>query len=108
MHAYKYIHTHIFPPANAYLNGKMRPIIQNSSTLFAKMSQFQLDRTGCDSISNVCLGFIGGTSGKNPPANIGDIRNVVQPLSQEDPLEEVMVTHFNILAWRITEEPGRL
>jgi hypothetical protein len=34
----------------------------------------------------------------------------VQSLSQEDPLEEGMATHSNILAWRIpwTEEPGRL
>ena len=34
----------------------------------------------------------------------------VQSLSQEDPLEEGMVTHSNILAWRIpwTEEPGGL
>ena len=31
-------------------------------------------------------------------------------LGWEDPLEEGMVTHFNILAWRNpwTEEPGRL
>ena len=34
----------------------------------------------------------------------------MQSLSQEDPLEEVMVTHSSILAWEIlqTEEPGRL
>ena len=34
----------------------------------------------------------------------------VLSLGQEDPLEEEMVTHFNILAWRIpwTEQPGRL
>ena len=34
----------------------------------------------------------------------------VQPLGQEDPLEEEMVTHSSILAWRIpwTEVPGRL
>ena len=34
----------------------------------------------------------------------------VQPLGQEDPLEEGMATHSSILAWRIprTEEPGRL
>ena len=34
----------------------------------------------------------------------------VQSLGQEDPLEEGMATHSNILAWRIprTEEPGRL
>ena len=32
----------------------------------------------------------------------------VQSLCQEDPLEEKMATHSNILAWRIpwTEEPG--
>ena len=34
----------------------------------------------------------------------------VQSLSWEDPLEKGMVTHSNILAWRIpqTEEPGGL
>ena len=34
----------------------------------------------------------------------------VQTLLQEDPLEEDMATHSNILAWRIpwTEEPGGL
>ena len=34
----------------------------------------------------------------------------VHSLGQEDPLEEGMATHSNILAWRIpwTEEPGRL
>ena len=34
----------------------------------------------------------------------------VQSLGQEDPLEEEMATHSNILAWEIpqTEEPGGL
>ena len=34
----------------------------------------------------------------------------VQSLGQEDPLEEEMATHSNILAWEIpgTEEPDRL
>ena len=34
----------------------------------------------------------------------------VRSLGQEDPLEEDMVTHSRILAWRIpwTEEPGGL
>ena len=34
----------------------------------------------------------------------------VQPLDQEDPLEEGMATHSSILAWRISwiEEPGGL
>ena len=34
----------------------------------------------------------------------------IQALSQEDPLEKKMATHYSILAWKIpwTEEPGRL
>ena len=34
----------------------------------------------------------------------------VQSLGREDPLEQEMATHFNILAWKIPwmEEPGRL
>ena len=34
----------------------------------------------------------------------------VQPLSQEDPLEEEMATYSSVLAWRtpLTEEPGGL
>ena len=34
----------------------------------------------------------------------------VQSLGQEDPLEEEMATHSNILTWKIpwTEKPGRL
>ena len=45
------------------------------------------------------------------PSNAGDIkRHKVRSLGQEDPLEEGMVTHSSILAWRIpwTEEPGGL
>ena len=44
---------------------------------------------------------------KNLPAGK---RRGVQPLGQEDPLEEGMATHFCMLAWRIpwTEEPGGL
>ena len=38
---------------------------------------------------------------KNPSANAGDVEMWVQPLSQEDPLEESMATHSSILAWRI-------
>ena len=30
----------------------------------------------------------------------------VQSLGQEDPLEEVMATHFSILAWRIRMDRG--
>ena len=34
----------------------------------------------------------------------------IRPLGQEDPLEQEMATHSNILAWEIpwTEEPGGL
>ena len=47
---------------------------------------------------------------KNPPANAGDERDMVQSLGREDPLEEGMATLSSILAWRIpwTEEPGGL
>ena len=43
----------------------------------------------------------------NLPAYAED---TVQSLGREDPLEEEMVTHSSILAWRIpwTEEPGKL
>ena len=47
---------------------------------------------------------------KNPPAEAGDIRDAVQSLGQEDPLEEGMATLSSILVWRNpwTEEPGEL
>ena len=47
---------------------------------------------------------------KNPLANAGDIKEVVQSLGREDPLEEEMATHSSILARRSpwTEEPGGL
>ena len=38
---------------------------------------------------------------KNLPVNAGDIREMVQSLGQEDPLEEGMATHSSILAWSI-------
>ena len=41
---------------------------------------------------------------KNPSASAGDIRDLVSSLGQEDPLEEGMVTHSSILAWRIPEK----
>ena len=52
-------------------------------------------------------GFPDGSVVKNLPAMQ---ETQVQSLSQEDPLEEEMATHFSILAWRIpwTEEPGRV
>ena len=67
---------------------------------------------GCK-LNQSCLepgDFSDGVAIKNPPANAGDKVMQVQPLSQEDPLEESMATHSSILAWRTpqTEEPGGL
>ena len=53
------------------------------------------------------LGFPGGSVGKNLPANTGDMGST---LGWEDPLENEMATHSNILAWEIPciEESGGL
>ena len=39
-----------------------------------------------------------GLGVKNPPANIGDVKDVVSFPGEEDPLEEDMATHSIILA----------
>ena len=43
---------------------------------------------------------------KNPLANAGDTRDMVQSRGKEDPLEESMATHSSILAWRIVMDRG--
>ena len=47
---------------------------------------------------------------KNLSANAEDVRDMCLILAQENPLEEGMTTHSNILAWRIpwAEEPSGL
>ena len=47
---------------------------------------------------------------KNPSANAGDVREGIQSLGWEDPLEEETAIHSSILALRIprTDEPGEL
>ena len=59
--------------------------------------------------ANTCFtaDFPGGSVVKNPPT-MQEMQ--VQSLGREDPLEEEMATHSNILAWRIpwTEETGGL
>ena len=47
---------------------------------------------------------------KNPPASVGNVRDVGSMLALEDPLEEGVATQSGIPAWRIpwTEEPCRL
>ena len=54
-----------------------------------------------------CLGFPGGSDGKEFACNAGDPSLI---LSREDPLEKGMAAHSSILAWRIpwTDEPGGL
>ena len=56
------------------------------------------------------MSFPAGSGVKNPPA-MQDMQEMwVRSLGQDDPLEEEMVTHSTILAWRIpwTAEPGGL
>ena len=55
---------------------------------------------------HVGLGLPGGSGVKNLTCNAGDGGSI----PGEDPLEEGMAIHSNILAWRIpwTEEAGRL
>ena len=56
-------------------------------------------------------GLPGGASGKELTCQCRRHKEIhVQSLGQEDPLEEGMVTHSSITAWRIpwTEEPGGL
>ena len=55
-------------------------------------------------------GLPGGLVVKNPPATQETQEMRVQSLGWIDPLEEGVVTHSRLLAWRIpwTEEPGGL
>ena len=59
------------------------------------------------SIICVCMGFPGGSDGKESAAMQ---ETWVCFLGQEDPLEKGVATHSSILARKIpwTEEPGRL
>ena len=54
--------------------------------------------------------FPGSSSGKELVCQCKIYETRVQSLGQEEPLEEYMAIHSNILAWRIpwTEEPGGL
>ena len=56
------------------------------------------------------INFPGGSVVKNLPDGAGTQKTLIRSLSREDALEEDMVTHASILAWRIlwTEGPGGL
>ena len=62
----------------------------------------------CFPLLSIAWGFPGGDSGKEPAFQCR--RHEMQDLSlgRQHPLEEEMVVHFSILAWRLlwTEEPG--
>ena len=53
------------------------------------------------------MGFLGGTSGKEPTCQCRRHETWVWSLGWEDPLEKGMAIHSSILGWRIpwTEEP---
>ena len=55
-------------------------------------------------------GFPGDIVVRNLPISVGNTRDMIRSLGQEDPLEEEMATHSSILAQKIpgTEETGRL
>ena len=56
-------------------------------------------------------GFLGWFSGKKIHLPVQETQQIqVQSPGQEDPLEEEMLAHSSILAWKIpwTEEPGGL
>ena len=88
----------------SYSRNLPNPGIKPRSPAF-QMDSLLLNHQGCFS-----RGFPGGTVVKNLPANAGDTGDVGPILGQEDPLEEEMVTHSSILAWKIlwTEESGGL
>ena len=43
---------------------------------------------------------------KNPPANAGDVGDMIRSLGWEVPLEEGIATHSSTLAWRIPMDRG--
>ena len=57
-------------------------------------------------LHGISLGFSGGSDGKEPACNAGDLSVIPD---QEDPLQEEMAAHSTILAWKIPrmEETGR-
>ena len=57
------------------------------------------------------MGFSGVSSGRRTCLSMQETQEAqVQRLGQEDPIEEGVITHASVFAWRIplTEEPGGL
>ena len=59
-------------------------------------------------LANASADFRVALTVKNSPANAVEVRTMGSVSGREDPLEEGIVTHSSILAWRIpwTVEPG--
>ena len=85
---------------------------ENNSIPGVHSQQLSLLKISCPNSPYLCcpVGFLGSSMVKNPPAMQEMQETWVQSLGWEDPLEEGMVTHSSILAWRIpwTEEAGGL
>ena len=83
----------------------------NSLPWWYSLTSFYMTRWIVNDFLRFYWGCLGGKSGKELPANAGDLKVLVWSLGQEDPpLEEGLITHSSILAWRIpwTEETGGL
>ena len=97
--------TPVFLPRESYgwrsLLGYISPWVAKSQT---RLSDFTFITLSVVWSSQVALVV------KKPSANAEDMEMWVWSLGWEDPLEEGVATHCNILAWRIpwTEEPGGL
>ena len=61
-------------------------------------------------LNTTSLGFLSGSTVKNPSTIQEPHEMCIQSLGQEDALEEDTATHSSILAWRIpwTKEPDGL
>ena len=85
---------------------------ENNSIPNIHSQQLSLLKVSCPDSPYLCcsVGFPGSSMVKNLPAMQEMQETWVQSLGREDPLEEGMVTHSSILAWRIpwTEEAGGL
>ena len=85
---------------------------ENNSIPNIHSQQLSLLKVSCPNSPYLCcpVGFPGSSMVKNLPAMQEMQETWVQSLGREDPLEEGMVTHSSILAWRIpwTEEAGGL
>ena len=77
-------------------------------TLIAISTLLQLPWPGVFCISVSIWGSPGRTVAKNPPASAGDVRDSCLIPELEDPLEESVAAHSNILLWKTpwTEELG--